>query len=187
MSIASELSALNGYILGAYDEINDKGGTVPANKNMANLATAIAGIPSGGGGGGAATIEGFGVISGTYTPATTVNEVIVMSYADFLNAVGGAMPTTILIGIFTQSTRITNGFSNMFGFHRVKTSPNYYYNGSIYRGTMDVHLRVYNPAEHITDIDGNVRDGVWMQGHPNNSAGYFQAGVTYTWFVLWEN
>ena len=37
MSIASELTALNGYILGAYDEINTKGGTVPANKNMANL------------------------------------------------------------------------------------------------------------------------------------------------------
>lgn len=52
MSIASELSALNGYILGAYDEINDKGGTVPANKNMANLASAIASISGGGGGGG---------------------------------------------------------------------------------------------------------------------------------------
>lgn len=51
MSIASELSALNGYILGAYDEINDKGGTVPQNKNMANLATAIASISGGGGGG----------------------------------------------------------------------------------------------------------------------------------------
>lgn len=186
MSIASELSALNGYILGAYDEINGKGGTVPANKNMANLASAISSI-SGGGGGGAATIGEFGVISGTYTPATTVSEVIVMSYADFLNAVGGTMPTTILIGIFNPSTSITNGFSNMFGFHRVKTSPHYYSIGSLYRGTMGGHLRVYNPAEHITDINGNVRDGVWAQGHTNNSAGYFQAGVTYTWFVLWKN
>lgn len=51
MSISSELTALDGYILGAYDEINDKGGTVPQNKNMANLATAISSIPSGGGGG----------------------------------------------------------------------------------------------------------------------------------------
>lgn len=47
MSIASELNVLNGYILGAYDEINTKGGTVPANKNMSNLASAIASIPSG--------------------------------------------------------------------------------------------------------------------------------------------
>lgn len=51
MSIASELSALNGYILGAYDEVSDKGGTVPTNKNMANLASAIASISGGGGGG----------------------------------------------------------------------------------------------------------------------------------------
>lgn len=57
MSIASELNALNGYILGAYDEINTKGGTVPANKNMANLASAIATI-SGGGGGGATAAYG---------------------------------------------------------------------------------------------------------------------------------
>lgn len=47
MSIASELNALNGYILDAYDEINTKGGTVPANKNMSNLAPAIVSIPSG--------------------------------------------------------------------------------------------------------------------------------------------
>ena len=58
MSIASELNALNGYILGAYDEINTKGGTVPANKNMANLASAIASIESGGGGGGAKVAHG---------------------------------------------------------------------------------------------------------------------------------
>ena len=61
MSIASELTALNGYILGAYDEINEKGGTVPANKNMANLASAIATI-SGGGGGGGDVVSGEGEI-----------------------------------------------------------------------------------------------------------------------------
>lgn len=68
MSIASELSALNGYILGAYDEINDKGGTVPTNKNMANLASAIASI-SGGGGGGSDFVCGSFATSGekTYT------------------------------------------------------------------------------------------------------------------------
>lgn len=65
MSIASELSALNGYILGAYDEINDKGGTVPADKNMANLASAIASISSGGGGG--AVLCNMG----TFTPSSS--------------------------------------------------------------------------------------------------------------------
>ena len=64
MSIASELNALNGYILGAYDEINTKGGTVPANKNMANLASAIASISGGGGGGFDPSIMGMTVING---------------------------------------------------------------------------------------------------------------------------
>lgn len=67
MSIASELTALNGYILGAYDEINNKGGTVPANKNMANLASAIAGLPSGGG---SIDLSALGITkaeSGTFT------------------------------------------------------------------------------------------------------------------------
>lgn len=69
MSIASELNAMNGYILGAYDEINSKGGTVPSNKNMANLASSIASIS--GGGGGDVDISGlFGftkAVSGTFS------------------------------------------------------------------------------------------------------------------------
>ena len=64
MSIASELSALNGYILGAYGEINTKGGTVPANKNMANLATAIGSISTGS----STTVTPLSVTeNGTYT------------------------------------------------------------------------------------------------------------------------
>lgn len=49
MSIASELQDLNDYILASYSAVNTKGGTVPTNKNMANLATAIASISGGGG------------------------------------------------------------------------------------------------------------------------------------------
>lgn len=48
MSIATELTALSGHITNAYDAVNTKGGTIPANKNMANLDDAILSIPSGG-------------------------------------------------------------------------------------------------------------------------------------------
>ena len=48
MSIASELQDLNDYIIDSYDAVNTKGGTVPTNKNMANLATAIGSISGGG-------------------------------------------------------------------------------------------------------------------------------------------
>lgn len=78
MSIASELSALNGYILGAYDEISDKGGTVPQNKNMANLAAAIASISGGGGG-----------ISGLYTGVVTITDESAQEYV----TISGAFPS----------------------------------------------------------------------------------------------
>lgn len=47
MSIASELNNLSTNISNAYDAVETKGGTVPTNKNMSNLASAIASIPSG--------------------------------------------------------------------------------------------------------------------------------------------
>lgn len=48
MSIATELTALSGHITNAYNAVNTKGGTIPTNKNMANLDDAILSIPSGG-------------------------------------------------------------------------------------------------------------------------------------------
>lgn len=50
MSIATELTHYNNGLLDAYTAVNTKGGTVPANKNLDNLPTAITSIPSGGGG-----------------------------------------------------------------------------------------------------------------------------------------
>lgn len=49
MSIASQLTALEGNISDAYNMVAQRGGTVPARKNMENLDDAIATIPSGGG------------------------------------------------------------------------------------------------------------------------------------------
>lgn len=102
MSIASELSALNGYILGAYDEINDKGGTVPANKNMANLASAIASI-SGGGGGDDNIITGFFTTGSTTETSRVITHnmgalprifICVCAYADRMaTAYGSSTPT----------------------------------------------------------------------------------------------
>lgn len=66
MSIASELSAMNGHILNAYDEINSKGGTMPENKNMSNLASAIASISGG------ESSAGGNISMGTFTTGSTV-------------------------------------------------------------------------------------------------------------------
>lgn len=93
MSIASELNALNGYILGAYDEINTKGGTVPANKNMANLASAIGSISTGS----STTITPLSVTeNGTYTaPTGTAYSPVTVDVS------GGA--TTTACGIVTAT------------------------------------------------------------------------------------
>ena len=48
MAISDKLQALNDGILDAYDAIDDKGGTIPANKNIANLPDAIGSISGGG-------------------------------------------------------------------------------------------------------------------------------------------
>lgn len=47
MSIATELTALSGHITNAYNAVQTKGGTIPVNKNMANLDDAILSIQSG--------------------------------------------------------------------------------------------------------------------------------------------
>ena len=47
MSIATELQNLNDNILDAYTAVQGKGGTVPTNKNTANLDTAISSITAG--------------------------------------------------------------------------------------------------------------------------------------------
>lgn len=103
MSIASELSALNGYILGAYDEINDKGGTVPTNKNMANLASAIASISGGGG----SSNNWASIINGTSTDLFDNDIEVVPDYA-------------FMIGKSGDST-VTQGSMNQVVYYRISS------------------------------------------------------------------
>lgn len=178
MSIASELTALNGYILGAYDEINTKGGTVPANKNMANLASAISSIETGGGG--EQTIQGYNVISGTITPDVTDYSLILMSYADFMSAVGGTIPSFSVLGIFNKSSN-TPGFSHRFGYYQVNTSPHYVNDSrTMARGSMGWAFTVWDPTS-------SRFDGVRVTAYNGTDSGKFQAGTEYVWFILWKN
>lgn len=50
MTIASELTKLQGHVTDAYEAVEDMGGTIPAAQTMKNLPTAIGTIPTGGGG-----------------------------------------------------------------------------------------------------------------------------------------
>lgn len=101
MSVASELSALNGYILGAYDEVTNKGGTVPQNKNMANLASAIGSISTGS----STTVTALNVTqNGTYTaPAGTAYSPVTVNVSG-----GGGID---LSGFFGLSAGATGSFT----------------------------------------------------------------------------
>lgn len=50
MSIASAITAAQGRVADCYTAISNKGGTLPATQNLANMPTAIGSIPSGGNG-----------------------------------------------------------------------------------------------------------------------------------------
>lgn len=90
MSVVTELSALVGYITAAYGKVGDKGGTIPANKNMANLAGAIDTITGGGGVGIPRDVDANGKMifpAGTWELPSTVTDVdaYAMRYAQYNN------------------------------------------------------------------------------------------------------
>lgn len=49
MAIADTINSMKNNITNAYNAVQTKGGTIPTNKNLANLSTAINSIPAGGG------------------------------------------------------------------------------------------------------------------------------------------
>ena len=48
MSIADTINSMRTNLGNAYDELENKGATIPTNKNIENLASAIASVQSGG-------------------------------------------------------------------------------------------------------------------------------------------
>lgn len=61
MSIASEITRINNNIASAYTACNNKGATMPATQNSANLATCISSITGGGGGDTITAVNNTGV------------------------------------------------------------------------------------------------------------------------------
>lgn len=59
MSVATELTKLQGYMGDAFDAVEEKGGTLPTTECMAELADAILSIATGGG----AVVSGLGQIT----------------------------------------------------------------------------------------------------------------------------
>ena len=98
MAIATELTKLNTNILNAYNAISEKGGTVPAQKNTANLSSAIETI-TGGGGGSDHTIEDSLItrrISGDYTNSR-VTEIGISALKDCASLINVDFPNVTVV------------------------------------------------------------------------------------------
>lgn len=127
MSIASELNAMNGHILSAYDEINTKGGTVPANKNMANLASSISSIETGGGGGGGFDLSALYPFTELKSVTLTASSKYIFDYSSADMTLSSpprlfiiipketynASPYTNLNSLFFYSIGTNNGFTTL--------------------------------------------------------------------------
>lgn len=91
MTIASEITRINGNIAAAYTACNDKGATMPVNQNSANLATCIGTISTGGSGGKYSLLERIkddnnneiGTVSGFFKDANDVEYAVVCLDAQY--------------------------------------------------------------------------------------------------------
>ena len=189
MSIASELTALNGYILGAYDEIDDKGGTVPANKNMANLATAIASISGGGG----APLASCGIITASQNGGVNVEHGL------------GQRPT--IWGIRRTGNGVTGVYSRYEAIQKIRYYDSHSANNAVYfvdiKSNRDMSSWNKNYTELVLEsmlgiypnTDTQFTSSLYALPVNNKYIGmqfyttstmdaYLKTGVEYFWFAL---
>ena len=187
MSIASELNALNGYILGAYDEINTKGGTIPTNKNMANLASAIASITAGGGGGGGDLKVEFGLFTvSTDTDLNTNSSSI---------EIASITLTNVYIAGLVLNNSLTAGLRNFAC--SIHVDPSALGLSASGLGRVSACCRTTSSATNGNLNTGGMAtsafSGLYVSGgkliynvRASSAQAKFLAGRTYTWFVVGE-
>ena len=168
MSIASELSALNGYILSAYNEVNGKGGTIPQDKNMANLASAISSITTGGDGG--IDLSGFysiskgatGSFTGSANSTQTITHNLGVTPKIIIFATDDAIVnwrlTNIKVGIYVNINSQSSNWGHMF----------------IYEADL-TNASIATTASNLTTTQATLQGG---------TNGKFINGATYTWVAL---
>ena len=97
MSIATELTALSNNLSNAYNAIDNKGGTIPANKNTANLADAINSISGGG-----SVVVTNGQIKQYKALSSNIDA---NTFVNLLN--------TVVVGTYANMTTLTSSYNSM--------------------------------------------------------------------------
>lgn len=118
MTIASALIAAQGRVADAYTAISNKGGTLPATQNLANMPTAINSIPSGGGGIGInREVSGSGVYQQPSTnfsfslPSTATKMSTYAMYYAFYNCAGITSVDLSSLTSLTEPSSLLRAFS----------------------------------------------------------------------------
>ncbi len=170
MSIASELTNLEGNIEDSYDAVNDMGGVIPAQKNMDNLDQAIRTIPQN---------QGTTYTAGNGIDITndviSIDDTVVAELSDLPGVMTGATSSTAGTSGLTPAPAVGDQdkflkgdgtWATVSGGPTVHTVTMYAYDGTINIALDDIPKVSFNPAFE----ENNVAVGI------DNIVGWFNAG-----------
>ena len=171
MAIADTINSMKTNITNAYNAIQTKGGTVPTNKNLANLSTAINSISTGGTGG---SIEEISTVAALKAKVTKEN-----------------------VGKFYKYTGTTSdGFESNSLYQVIQDNPsgsNYY--GALGLGKVSVNANKYTVTYNYTNcgddfpvtnmpLGGIIESRVYTMGEYVLPDTITVSGCQYTWDVF---
>ena len=154
MAIADTINSMKTNITNAYNAIQTKGGTVPTNKNLANLSTAINSISTGGSGGG---IEDVATVAALKAKVKAEN---VGKFYKYTGTTSDGFETNALYQVVRDTLGVTD-FPLMLGLGKVSVNADKYTITYNYTGCGDdfpitnmplggiVYANVYTMGEYV--------------------------------------
>ena len=172
MAIADTINSMKTNITNAYNAIQTKGGTVPTNKNLANLSTAINSISTGGSSGGG--IEEVSTVAALKAKVTKEN-----------------------VGKFYKYTGTTSdGFESNSLYQVIQDNPSgSNYHGALGLGKVSVNANKYTVTYNYTNcgddfpvtnmpLGGIIKSEVYTMGEYVLPDTITVSGCQYTWDVF---
>ena len=171
MAIADTINSMKTNITNAYNAIQTKGGTIPTNKNLANLSTAINSISTGGSGGG---IEDVATVAALKAKVTAEN-----------------------VGKFYKYTGASSsGFESNSLYQVIQDNPSgSNYHGALGLGKVSVNANKYTVTYNYTNcgddfpvtnmpLGGIIKSVVYTMGEYVLPDTITVSGCQYTWDVF---
>ena len=168
MAIVDTINSMKTNITNAYNAIQTKGGTVPTNKNLANLSTAINSISTGGSGGG---IEDVATVAALKAKVTAEN---VGKFYKYTGASSSGFESNSLYQVIQDNPSGSNGYGAL-GLGKVSVNADKYTITYNYTACGDDFLVTNMP------LGGIVRSSVYTMGVYVLPDTITVTGCQYTW------